>query len=490
MATQVFVISDLHLGGAPGFQMCSPAGRKLLAEFVRSVTALHLPGLDAHLVIAGDAVDFLAEDPSSAFTADEAEAVRKLDLIFEHSAEPWAALAAHVAAGAPLTVLVGNHDIELSLPAVRRRLLQRLGVGRVELLYDDEAFALGPLLVEHGNRYDDWNWVNHDQLRHARRELSRGGKADFFEAQPGSQFVIQVMNHIKRDYPWVDLLKPEDSTVPPLLAVLRPDLAGIIRDVGGTAKHWIQMKLRAWGSSADGDSTRDAATEAAQIAEAMRPTERRLELASALARSDDEWLAAQAVGDGTRGAGLLGLILSRKDLTKDRKAFLGKLREALRVRLGNAAAAFDVNREARSYSEAAQRSIDRGFKVVVYGHTHLVKRVELSGGRYLNTGTWADLMRLPTSVADDSADEETALRELGEFADDLRNKAKIERWRCQVPTFARIELGDDLSLRSADVYRFRPGKALLETRVPDGQLEFDRATTEPAGATERLPSSI
>lgn len=58
MATQVFVISDLHLGGVPGFQMCPPTGRTLLAEFVRSVTAQHRPELEAHLVIAGDVVDF------------------------------------------------------------------------------------------------------------------------------------------------------------------------------------------------------------------------------------------------------------------------------------------------------------------------------------------------------------------------------------------------------------------------------------------------
>ncbi len=162
MSQQIFVISDLHLGGEPGFQMCGPKGQELLAGFVRWATSQQQPGHDAHLVIAGDGVDFLAEEPSAAFTHDEVEAERKLARIFEHTAGVWQAFAAHVAAGAPLTLMLGNHDIELSMPRPRRALLSRLGVGRVELLYDDEALRIGPVLIEHGNRYDDWNWVNHD----------------------------------------------------------------------------------------------------------------------------------------------------------------------------------------------------------------------------------------------------------------------------------------------------------------------------------------
>ena len=43
MAQQVFVISDLHLGGEPGFQMCGPEGQALLAKFIPWVTAQHRP---------------------------------------------------------------------------------------------------------------------------------------------------------------------------------------------------------------------------------------------------------------------------------------------------------------------------------------------------------------------------------------------------------------------------------------------------------------
>src|SRR5262249_47145876 len=62
---------------------------------------------------------------------------------------------------------------------------------------------------------------------------------------------------------------------------------------------------------------------------------------------------------------------------------------------------FDVSKEHATYLKPAQRSAEAGFQVVVYGHTHLAKRIPISdNGKsvYLNSGTWADLMRVPDEV--------------------------------------------------------------------------------------------
>ena len=60
---------------------------------------------------------------------------------------------------------------------------------------------------------------------------------------------------------------------------------------------------------------------------------------------------------------------------------------------------WDVTREDDKYVRAATASAKRGYRVVVYGHTHLVKRVALGdGATYLNAGTWADLMRFPDGI--------------------------------------------------------------------------------------------
>ena len=62
MMRSLFVISDLHLGGDIGFQMCSPHGQSRLAEFIRYIAAQKSDVQDVHLVLNGDVVDFLAFD--------------------------------------------------------------------------------------------------------------------------------------------------------------------------------------------------------------------------------------------------------------------------------------------------------------------------------------------------------------------------------------------------------------------------------------------
>jgi hypothetical protein len=48
------------------------------------------------------------------------------------------------------------------------------------------------------------------------------------------------------------------------------------------------------------------------------------------------------------------------------------------------------------YFKAADELASGGFRYIVMGHTHLARDQKLSGGgRYLNSGTWADLIRLP-----------------------------------------------------------------------------------------------
>ena len=68
---------------------------------------------------------------------------------------------------------------------------------------------------------------------------------------------------------------------------------------------------------------------------------------------------------------------------------------------------------------------------------------------YLNTGTWADLMRVPDAVWVSS--EDVARKSLREFVTDLERDT-VERWRRSVPTFAKVELEDVSQVVSNDVY--------------------------------------
>src|SRR5262249_6907554 len=119
---------------------------------------------------------------------------------------------------------------------------------------------------------------------------------------------------------------------------------------------------------------------------------------------------------------------------------------------------FRSSEEDATWLVPAQASADAGFKVVVYGHTHLAKQVPLSNGAtYLNSGTWVDLMRVPVAVLGDEQGAATA--ELEGFLDDLLHN-RLQHWRKLVPTFARIDLeeqDDRIQLCRAGVYMFGEG---------------------------------
>src|SRR5262249_50206933 len=146
----------------------------------------------------------LIEDPS--------EATAVLRRIIDRDRLFFSALRDLLTAGHRLTIVLGNHDVELSFPALRRILMEELGADgkRFSFIYDGEAYQVGKVLIEHGNRYDEWNVVTHDALRRLRSVQSRmepALKADRgFEAPAGSFLVAGVMNEIKNRYPFVDLL--------------------------------------------------------------------------------------------------------------------------------------------------------------------------------------------------------------------------------------------------------------------------------------------
>ena len=437
MRTRLFVVSDLHLGGepgtdgAPGFQMCPPANQARLARFIAS-----LPGrskdADVRLVIAGDIVDFLAEKEFAPFTLAPAAARAKLSRVLGGTRPIWTGLGEFLRRGGALTLMLGNHDIELCLPGVRQLLYETLGEGRIEFLYDNEAFTLGPVLVEHGNRYDEWNAVRHGALRRVRSQLSRGLTPEDFPSMPGSRLVVEVMNRLKAQYSWIDLLKPETAGVLPILAALG---AGSVRDAWQVFRNYRQTR------EVEFDHARQPRDETF-IAAGDDRDQRMFQLAEDIAAGGDA-TKVSAVGEAFRAV----RDVASATVREYRRTALFK---ALRALVEHHRLTFEVDKESSVYLDGAAVSARR-YKVVVYGHTHLVKRVPLAGAAvYLNTGTWADLMSLPRAVFSDDA---TAARTtLDRFVADLEADT-VAAWRRAVPTFARMEVDGD-SLSSADVYFF------------------------------------
>ena len=242
---ELFIISDLHVGGRYG-KTENDRGFRInthvadLTQFVKNVAAVGSQRKrHVELVINGDFVDFLAQQgpaghPWRAFVKEPLEAVSTFNQIVEQDTDLFTALKDLLAGGTDLTLVLGNHDVELSLPAVRQRLSDTLDVnakGKLRFVYDGEAYVVGNVLIEHGNRYDGFNVIDQDRLRRMRSAQSRrqepNDDAEFLPP-PGSQLVEKVMNPIKVDYPFVDLLKPETEAVIPLLIALEPGFASEI----------------------------------------------------------------------------------------------------------------------------------------------------------------------------------------------------------------------------------------------------------------------
>lgn len=471
----VYVISDLHLGGKPGMQMCRARNAKLLASFIEWVHKRHIEGsTPVHLVLNGDVVDFLAEsyeDRYEAFTASEETSCRKLMRIMNEDKDcvpifnALAALAAQD--GARLTILLGNHDIELSFPVVRRELLERIGNRRVAIIYDNEGLSMGNLLIEHGNRYDSWNYIDHDQLRAYRSLLSRNDKRARFDPPPGSALVVDVINQLKDIYPFIDLLKPEDDAALPLLRALAKPSAKILRAKRDAAHKWLEKVARqgldalkqgrGGNLSARAETSSEPNTDDLEVEEPDKesdlsvrsndelPPPTALEALNRIEQTDKLLEEMDALDSNASQVGCLDWVeATLRILTADFRSQNKKI-----INLHKALKAYhrwnpnhlDVNTEKSEYIDSAEHSAKNGYKVIIYGHTHLMKKVKLRSGEcYINTGTWADLMFLPSSIYDTEPSDKhpDVLAFIGALTS--KTPTAIDSYRRQLPSYAAIEM--------------------------------------------------
>jgi UDP-2,3-diacylglucosamine pyrophosphatase LpxH len=439
---RVFVISDLHLGGRPDeaarsqdppFQINYSYSE--LVDFIDWVASFGPP---AELVINGDLVDFLAVDDwkkaadNSPWTGDEALAIDKLDTALARAVRSDGrsfvdAVRDLVGHGADCTILLGNHDVELSLPGVRAHLgaLFSSRGRRPRFIYDGEAYAVGRVLIEHGNRYDAWNVVDHGLLRQERSVRSRGlpvGETAFVPPA-GSELVVRVMNRLKGKYRFIDLLKPETAAVLPLLLVLSPDKKQALESVATIAALSKQKAAHELEAPARPRRSGD-------LSSAMTSGAREVDALSAVLREelgpDDARLFEMPSGD-----------LSSLRLGGARTAaFLAALR-----RLNRTDRCFDTGWEEPRYRTSAEEILGTGrFDAVVFGHTHLPKDISINGNkRYLNTGTWCDVMRLPDALLTDGP---AAQGDLLTFVEHLETN-ELTSYRRRYRAYVEAEISED-----------------------------------------------
>jgi UDP-2,3-diacylglucosamine pyrophosphatase LpxH len=423
---ELYVISDLHMGGQPGFQIFN-RGRRLGA-FVDRITG-ERPEDELALVINGDVFDSLAEPGVPDYVAlDSGTAVAMLDRIAGDKAfaPVFEALARFVRTERRhLVLMVGNHDIELALPVVEEWFRQRLAQGdaaaqsRLRFASHGEGFACrvgaARVFCTHGNEVDAWNLVDYNLLGQLANALNAGRAVNPAKWTPnaGTRLVKDVMNAVKAKYPFVDLLKPEKAAVAAVLMVLdkkifqKIDLASafpILRDKvkGGLV---VRRLLGPEATSFAGVEPRELAEEvaaqllgdnlhqavlAAQAQQIVRSTEDDLLLAAGIRLAEGRRAVdlvastetVETLGFGDLIDGWLGVVRPAEGL---RRALSDWLADDI---------SYDPNGADDTFRSVRDRVADT-VDVVITGHTHLARALSLGGRRwYFNGGTWIRLLRL------------------------------------------------------------------------------------------------
>src|SRR5437868_6562702 len=225
-AKQLIVISDLHMSA----QALDDFDLEIEGKFVEFVKKLSSEPQSIELVINGDFLDFVQAPPvdGSGLTGlvstegqplsfTESQSGQKLDAIHDAHPRVFDVLRQFVGAKPDneLTILPGNHDADLFWPSIRANLTRRIGAPdrfRVHLERSYRPAGFPGLWIEHGHQFDR---INGFFLGTTERWSSQyppilrdsHGHERLFECL-GTRFLMQFLNRIDREYPYVDNVKP------------------------------------------------------------------------------------------------------------------------------------------------------------------------------------------------------------------------------------------------------------------------------------------
>lgn len=436
-ATKIYVISDLHLGQASQEGVLRPrfcSQSHLLAKFLHQIAEQPLGS--AELVINGDFVDFLLPQGKDqpAFVGNPVDAGKRIQKIVEEDEREVFLMLKSIVKRQTLRVLIGNHDLELQFPQVQEYLSKQLGCGLAGLWLSSQPYTPKGAVIVHGNQYDPYNRVDYQSLElYADWCKDQRGTPPSFDPPPGSKLVVDVINPLKLRYPFVDLLKPELGSVVPLLLALEPEYIARLPSSpspinAGRVQRAVRLFLQALPDMIGLPiRVRMGEISASEQSESITVTDEQIELAmtsaaQAMGEEDTAAFISTLYGSitptGTNQAeigfftgvrqipGLLGLFLLRHSAPAAYEERLRCLGRALRPLQRDPAFTKDVETDTTLLQAATNLADHYNARFVVFGHTHLAKRVPLPKARdgaeriYLNSGTWADLLQIPDGIFD------------------------------------------------------------------------------------------
>ncbi len=428
---QLYAISDIHLGGKKtnehNFQIFKYGDR--LAKFIRRVTD-DKPERNVALVLNGDIFDSLAEECVHGYVASSEKMA--INLMQRIETDPsfvnvWEALRRLVQTpNRTLILVIGNHDIELALPAIQTHLVNSLcgnsELNRMGLIFSTAGNGYtcmvgnSRVFCTHGNELDAFNWVDYNRLGQLGNAMNAGRSIDPKEWQPnaGTKLVVDVMNTVKQRYPFVDVLKPEKNAIASVLLALdretfsKVNLRSVLPIVGKSFQgNRVVSKLLSSDASSLGEDDVSSVFLNDVVGKHLREGLRRnkdLHTDEELLRDAENYMLDRDqvdtdIDDGdddeTLGAawgivqGMIGRIEKSEAL---RLALLDWMEEQ---------DDFDIDSEDATYKDMLER-IGNGIDFTITGHTHMPKKIRMSAHQwYFNTGTWIRTLRFTRACLDD-----------------------------------------------------------------------------------------
>lgn len=402
------IISDLHLGKNDDFDIFQSSGKD--DGFEAFLSHFEKAGEPVELIINGDFVDFLQLKPWEAYAREGKVAIREQALskvveIVKGNARAFRALAKFLAnPHTRIVVLLGNHDAELAYDEVwqevRAAILGTSG-GQERLHFVNRAtqynFKMGGVNVhvEHGNIGDPWNEIIYKEL------FDDAEKNSGFSFPPGTRFVYEVMNRFKESLRFVDLLKPEVPAVPLLLARLEPFQS--VKQLPATSLNMMRalkegfigrVRAKAHGGTFGEQSTAPPSPED-HLAKMAQLYVQQVD-------SDPDHLEEFLSSDeSATGSNSLEPSFAPRWINRITESFGNALLRLLgRPNRFGDLEFYKVDQTGEDVERARER-FQGDVQIVVFGHTHAALKSEVADNRvYINSGTWANLVGLPSGSKD------------------------------------------------------------------------------------------
>lgn len=387
-----WVLSDLHL--AVNQPESLYAGGEALPRWLARLAAAGVP---VRIVFNGDTFDFLSEEGELRLDAEAARAslLRATQHPLIH--ESLRLLGEIMASGGEVVVRLGNHDLELALPAVQSVLRQALQqpadvATRLLIVHGDAPsyLRIGGLrvLVTHGEHDDPFNRIDYPRLLSAVHDPLQATQPFVYPA--GSLLMRRIVAPIRQRYGlrFLDFLKPDFQGAALVALAIAPE----------ACRELFQKATWDIGWQLVGHTTADVSFAVDLNDEVDLGLYGRL-LQADLSEDDQQELGQWALASDSAQA-FAAEALSSRLRSRLLQAGLSLYAHCHRWLAGRAGAAFfDTAPSKEEASWAAQLAARHGCEVVLTGHTHAARFLDQPDVTYVNSGTWMWLLRLPAPTA-------------------------------------------------------------------------------------------